>query len=294
MFGYVRPYTPELKIRENELYKAVYCGLCKTMGRHTGSLSRITLSYDATFFALVLASLNGEKFKVKKEKCGLNPFKKKLAAQENETLKFCAASSAHLTYYSLLDKIADSRGIKKLFYKTLLPKAKKIKEKGKKIYPFDDKTAESILEKLSENERTKNPSLDSGADIFGELLAYYFRSGSPDGKKNSAEIIGRNTGRFVYACDALDDIEKDRKKGNYNPFLYMKTDEKTMHAVFGAMCIWADTAAGELELEGECGDALDIAENIMRLGMVDTAKKLTGKAGRKEKKGADGNGKRPV
>ena len=32
MFGYVRPYRPELRVREDEYYKGTYCGLCKAMG----------------------------------------------------------------------------------------------------------------------------------------------------------------------------------------------------------------------------------------------------------------------
>ncbi|MFT9057020.1 MAG: DUF5685 family protein, partial [Ethanoligenens sp.] len=30
MFGYVKPFKPELKIREFEAYRAVYCGMCHT------------------------------------------------------------------------------------------------------------------------------------------------------------------------------------------------------------------------------------------------------------------------
>ena len=46
MFGYVMPYVPTLQVQEYELYRAVYCGLCREMGRITGQASRLTLSYD--------------------------------------------------------------------------------------------------------------------------------------------------------------------------------------------------------------------------------------------------------
>ena len=35
MYGYVRTHAPELKVREQEYYRAVYCGLCRTMGKCT-------------------------------------------------------------------------------------------------------------------------------------------------------------------------------------------------------------------------------------------------------------------
>ena len=57
MFGYVRACKPELKIKEYETYKAVYCSLCRLMGREYGLWSRFTLSYDFTFLALLNMSL---------------------------------------------------------------------------------------------------------------------------------------------------------------------------------------------------------------------------------------------
>ena len=59
MFGYIKPYRPELKLRELEEYKAVYCGLCKELGRSYGIFARFTLSYDFAFLAMVLTSLDG-------------------------------------------------------------------------------------------------------------------------------------------------------------------------------------------------------------------------------------------
>ena len=38
-------------------------------------------------------------------------------------------------------------------------------------------------------------------------------------KKIIREQVGYYIGRWVYLIDAFDDIEKDRKSGNYNPFL---------------------------------------------------------------------------
>ena len=65
MFGYVRPYTPELLVKDNELYRATYCGLCRTMGKTTGKLSKLALSYDFVFLALLRFAVRGEKVEVK-------------------------------------------------------------------------------------------------------------------------------------------------------------------------------------------------------------------------------------
>ena len=53
LFGYVKPVARELKVKEYEFYKATYCGICRAMKKHTGTLSNIMLSYDSVFLALV-------------------------------------------------------------------------------------------------------------------------------------------------------------------------------------------------------------------------------------------------
>ena len=285
MFGYIKPFVPELKVRDNELYGAVYCGLCKSMGKTTRFSSRFALSYDAVFLALVLSSLHGKPFEIYTGKCGFNPFKKKLIASDCDILRYCSAVSAHLTYYSVLDRIKDSRGFKKLGAKLILPASRKAKERAKRVYPFDDEKTETLLQKLHKLEESNCGSLDMTADCFGELLSYYFVCGAPEGKAESARVIGYMTGKYIYAADACDDFEKDKKSGAYNPLLYGEGDTAAkMKSAFGAMCIWADEAAGELTLEGAAGHSFDTADNIMRLGMVDTAKKLTVPESKERKK----------
>ena len=276
MFGYIKPFVPELKVRENELYKAVYCGLCKSMGRGTRWFSRLSLSYDAVFLAFVLASLHGYAFEVYPGRCGLNPLRKKPVAKDCEILRYSAAVSAHLTYYSVLDKIGDERGIRRLAAKISLPLCRKMKRAAEKIAELDGEYTEECLSRLHEIEAEKSPGLDRAASCFGDMLGRYFELGAPDDKKKSAAMIGDYTGRFIYAADACDDLEKDEKKDAYNPLRYGDADvPQRLHAAYGAMCIWADRAASELQLEGQIGDASSVADNIMRLGMVDTAKKVT-------------------
>ena len=280
-------------MREYELYNAVYCGLCKSMGKKTRFYSRMTLSYDVVFLALVLSSLHNEKFETYKGKCGLNPLRKKLIAKDNGILRYCAAASAQLSYYSALDSVRDEKGFKKLRAKLSMPAIRRMKKAADGVYPFDDGRAEELIEELHALEEERSPSLDRTADVSGRLLGYYFECGAPEDKKQSAYLIGRMAGRFIYAADACDDLHKDSKSGAYNPLIYGdgEINEKLKRA-FGAMCIWADEAAGELALEGADGHAYDVAENVMRLGMVDTARSVTDKDNKGRKKGR--NGKRSV
>ena len=66
MFGYIRTDVSEMRVRENEYYRAVYCGLCRSQGKCTGQCSRFTLNYDIVFLALLRLAVNGEKIEIKK------------------------------------------------------------------------------------------------------------------------------------------------------------------------------------------------------------------------------------
>jgi hypothetical protein len=57
LFGYIKISKGELKIKEYELYRGVYCTLCKVLGKNYGLISRSTLNYDFNFLTLLNMSL---------------------------------------------------------------------------------------------------------------------------------------------------------------------------------------------------------------------------------------------
>ena len=62
MFGYVRPVKCELKIKEWDMYQALYCGLCHALKERCGFAARFTVNYDFTFLALVMSAVYREEF----------------------------------------------------------------------------------------------------------------------------------------------------------------------------------------------------------------------------------------
>ena len=114
MFGYIKPNIPELRVKDHELYKATYCGLCRTMGKCTGCASKFTLSYDFAFFALVRMALEKTQGQVKMRRCMVHPFKKRPIMEINPVLEYSAKSSVILTRLKLKDNVNDSRGVSRL------------------------------------------------------------------------------------------------------------------------------------------------------------------------------------
>ena len=76
MFGYIRIQKSELRLREYEAYKGVYCGLCRQLGRDYSIFSRFLLSYDCTFYGMFIMSLGRSCSGFERKRCRFNPMKK--------------------------------------------------------------------------------------------------------------------------------------------------------------------------------------------------------------------------
>ena len=233
MFGYIKPLTGELKLREFELYKSFYCGLCKTMGKKISPLSKLTLSYDITFLVLLRVALTKEPVENLSFRCKLKPTKKRNYIKSNEALIYSSCVAAILSYYKYMDDLSDTKSkIKKLCFRLFFPISlffSGMNKKAKKYYPELDKKIKPSLIKLSEFEKDKCKSIDETASCFGELMKNIVSFGLESADKiKIAEIIGWHLGRWLYIIDALDDFDKDLKNNEYNPFIEYYSRKQNM------------------------------------------------------------------
>ncbi|MBE6667878.1 MAG: hypothetical protein E7607_06180 [Ruminococcaceae bacterium] len=226
MFGYVRVNKPELKVKEYELYEATYCGLCRSMGKCTGQCSRMTLSYDFAFLALIRVNLAGARTHFGMKRCIAHPLKKKQYMVNNPSLEYCAGAAALLNYHKVADDLSDERGTKKLKARLAMPMVKRARKKALKkqnLSDLDGKIAEG-LKRLSSLEAEKKASVNEPAEIFGRILGDIMSYGLEGADARVAYSLGLAVGKWIYIADALDDWEDDARKNRYNPFaiLYEK------------------------------------------------------------------------
>lgn len=219
MFGYVTVYKPELKIKEYEAYKGVYCTLCKEMGKEYGILSRFLLSYDGAFYVMYKLGLSGDNISVKNSRCTFNPCKKCMKiSTESDAYKLASTITVVLAYFKLVDNLHDSSFFKKLLLYMIYPYFALLKNKAKKKYPEIFQTVEAGMQKQFEIEVQANPSPDKCADPTARMLAWLFSYGECDENKEKAEGFGYQLGRAVYFLDAFDDYKDDIKDNSFNPF----------------------------------------------------------------------------
>lgn len=218
LFGYVTPYKSELKVREYDMFKAYYCGLCKTLGKEFNNIVRFGLNYDLTFLALLLSSIEEEKEIITREGCIANPIKKKFIVNTNKPLIYTSNMSVMLIYYKLLDDWKDEKSIKSLI--GTIPFLFPLK-KANNTYNSKAHIIKECLDRLTELEKNKCSRIDEAADTFGKLMEEISVPDYIEDNKIERVLkwIGYNLGRWIYILDAFNDIEEDIKNASYNPIL---------------------------------------------------------------------------
>lgn len=216
MFGYVTPYKLELKIKDYEMFKAYYCGLCISIKKHFSNLCRLSLNYDMTFLGILLDSLSNEKNNYEVSNCIAHPFKKKPKVINNEALEYAAFCNVALVYYKLLDDYNDDNSLNKKILSLYLKKF--IDNKNLDLQPLLKNIKENISSlNALESSNKQNISIDelshNFADLTGFLISFYFKN---EYFHDDLYKLGYNIGRWIYIIDAYDDLEDDMKKNKFN------------------------------------------------------------------------------
>ena len=276
MFGYIKPCIPELKVKEHELYKATYCGLCKTMGKCTGCLSTLTLSYDFAFLSLIRMVADNAKGEIKMRRCLSHPFKKRPMLQINDALQFSAKSSVILTRLKLQDNINDSYGIARLGAKIAGCVSIFLKKTDKNLVKMQEQIKECIAE-LTALEKQGSDSIDETASTFGKLLGICASHGYEGTTKILMYDIGFHLGKWIYVIDAIDDLSKDVKKGSYNPLkiaIGTELNDSSKAMLYSATMLELDKMSKSVELLdfSHHRDIEGIIKNVVYEGLVNETK----------------------
>ena len=224
MFGYVKPVPAELLVKEYEFYKAVYCGVCRSMKKHTGNLSNVLHSYDSVFLALVrMLYVPDSQIGASKRRCIAHPVKRKAMLNTNDATDYTARAFAILTYYKVKDDLSDEKIGKRMATAFLRPIFASAKKRASMVNIA--KLCEEKLSAITALEKERCKSVDEPAALFGELLGGIFAEGIDGSDRTVLYTLGFHLGKFIYAADAAEDYEKDRKSGSYNPYVEMYSGE---------------------------------------------------------------------
>ena len=217
MFGYVRPSLGRLSQEDMARFSAMYCGLCRALGRRCGKAASLILNYDFTFLAVLLAE--GEAEDPLHGRCVVHPLQGRDYFPGNDALDLAADCSVILAWWQLKDAIADSGGLAAK-YRSAALLLKPAYERARRSRPDFDRSTRRQLEELSRLEAERCPSMDQAADTFALLLQSAAGEVEDSVKRRVLEQMLYHLGRWIYLVDAADDLAEDFSSGSYNPLIY--------------------------------------------------------------------------
>ena len=279
MVGYIRAHKPEMKIKEYETYRAFYCSLCRTLGKRYGQPARLLLSYDLTFLILFICCVKDETVSFQPGRCPFNPSKRCAYCDPAQPLLAYAADlTVLITYYKLQDTIEDGGFFKKIAAYLLLPYLSHLHRKAKKRCPEEDKRTARYLAAQFKAEHSPLSTVDAAAQPTADYIADLAAKNASEQNRAQAAAFGRLLGRYIYLADALDDLKKDIKTGNFNPFI------QTHHISKDNLTETFPRCKNALELTiGALIDAYEtlpkgayseITENVIRMGLYEQADRI--------------------
>ena len=279
MFGYVKPVVKELLVKEHEFYKATYCGICRSMKQHTGGLSIATITYDSVFLALArMAYIPDTELGSSMRRCLMHPVKKRCMLNDNSAIEYTARAFAILSYYKMQDDLSDEGLGKRMLVSLTKPIFSTAKKKSDMTCLAE--IAKDRLGKLSAIEEERRPGIDEPAELFGELLGEVFAYDLDGSDRLVMYECGYHLGKFIYLVDAIDDYDKDRKAGKYNPYVIAYGGEdltyenkQNVKTALLLECKKLESAVNLIPF-GNKITIENIVKNIIYLGLVDRIKFL--------------------
>ena len=201
-----------MKFREFDIYHSYYCGICRELKKKYGGLGQLSLSYDMTFLAILLTGLYEPETRVGSCKCVAHPFESH-ETRNNIFTEYAADMNMLFACYKCQDDWEDERKFGKYAYGRMLEaKAGRLK----KEYADKVRTISLMMQDFSDAERSGDADIDTLAGLFGRIMAEIMAAREDEWADNLRRL-GFFLGKFIYLCDAYEDVEKDIRKGMPNP-----------------------------------------------------------------------------
>ncbi len=268
MFGYVLPARCELKVRDFETYRAVYCGVCKQLGKSYGVFSRFLLNYDLVLVGLVADALTGEAGRCCVEGCFANPLARHHTLHGTEGLKLASDGLVMLSWHKLRDNLDDERLGKRFLYTLARPFLGHMYKKAAAKKPQLAQLMAQQMARQAQLEAEGCDNIDAICEPTALMCAAIFaEAAQSEDQRRILHRLGLFAGQIVYLLDAAEDYADDAKKGRYNVFLRQGLTALQAAETARARC---RMAAGEIAL---CYNLLhpaqhkDILDNIFFLGL---------------------------
>ena len=303
MFGYVLPDSRTMERRDFAMFQAAYCGLGLSTKKKYGNFPRFTTNYDSAVLGLLLIEATKPQIEFGAARCIGDP-RRKVYVKDCDLWQTLVDVNMIMCGYKLEDDRNDGGG-----HGVMRRLLKKPFEAARGNLPEIDGIFRAGYERLRGMEKANVASLDRTSDCFASMLrdtllavvrdkkdksaagdVYYDMSHTDERYTENLAGLGYNIGKFVYLADALDDYDKDVKKGRYN-VLYnafksrtkaqaVEQNEEEINFIFNAL--FADMRMHLANVKFHFNH--DLTDNIILLGIPAKTRSLVyGRCGQGKK-----------
>ena len=216
MFGFVVASLGSVSEDEQARYKALYCGLCHALRDRYGQVSRMTLTYDLTFYLMLCNSLHEPPETSGAARCAAHGGKV-MPWTRSRWADYAADLTVALAYHKCLDDWHDDHALRARAAERLLAGAY---AKARARIPGECAAIERSMAAISAIEADPDAPPDAAAAEFGTLLGELFAHDQGIWA-DQMRRFGQQLGRFVYLMDAAVDYADDAASGSYNPLVQL-------------------------------------------------------------------------
>ena len=181
-----------------------------------------------------------------------------------------------LTYHKLSDDVLDSgrrRGLRAFFSGAY--------RRARAAEPEFDRIVAERYGELIRLEREGCDGIDRAADPFGQMLSDLSVALMGDRADENVKRVFYGVGKWIYLIDALDDIDKDLKKKNFNPFVssypevkgkqsFIAEHKSDLEFLFGSVLY--EIANGAQSVSYAFNH--DLTDNILARGLMGITKRI--------------------
>jgi hypothetical protein len=229
MFGTLKPQGCSVHHPELQEYHTFYCGMCKSLGVHYGSLTRVLVSHDSVFLALVVDGLLLQEAKADSCRCPMLPVVHRQTVEPHSVaMKFASATQILLGDQWLADRTVEGNRFAAWARPHAQPHVEYacsiLEELGISTAPlrhFEDKQAyfESLWDCTPE--QAAHPTAEALSYLFSTItsLPDVTEQAQSESTKNLLHSLGYALGQSIYWLDALEDLRKDFLARDFNPCL---------------------------------------------------------------------------
>ena len=221
MDGRMRPYLPELTIRDYNTYLWYLRGVRWQMHHSYGLYSCRLLQHNGVLFALLSDSLAGRSATCRKERLPGTLCWKQMMCQ-TQGIRLAAQVEILLGWHKLQDRRWDElpfrQRLRRAADRLLLRKAyeKAVRENPALERLFGQEQAQAVVQ-MNLNAKSYAEAAEPMSNVYGAL--YSTLATDDPSQRKSMRYIGSCVGRVFYLLEKAGRVKDDKRAGRYNVFL---------------------------------------------------------------------------